>query len=601
MGAIFAILGDAGDPELVERLERMLARSPYRGEPEFLVEGPLAVGIQSMGWDASLADDGDWLVAFHGYIGNWAVLAAERGWRFRDGASNAEKIAVAFEDLGERLLAKLRGEWAVLIWDRRDQTLLASRDVIGCRPLFRQSFNGRTFVATEVRQVLAGSGAPLEIDIETFRRFLHVEPNRDRSSVRCVRQVPAGGSWGCNADHDTLRPRPFFRFGSSWPELSRVSLDEAAEVVRDRLVTAVARASADYPIGVALSGGLDSSTVWEIVNNIGPLEIRQHDIVALCLRFPDRNCDEGAFMESVLAYRPGPRVDIRLYTAMVLPCLDEAAAKVDTPFLASVISQLELARAAGANARSIILTGHGGDYAFQGDLRDLERAVLHEREPSAAWWAARLAVGQRILHVACRRLISRLTWRPPATMSPSKRGEEPAVTGILSDEARALWGGGDDALDEAGRRSMLEGLAIEQAGWSLTPWEQVTASFGVEIRHPFFDLDLLEAALSVPQKLHLARGFRKGLLRAAIGLNLPWKVRSRRGKTTLSEFVIEGLSGVRREPLRDGRPSGESPRMMRELPKFDAVFGEEFVYPLRLLIADLIRRGQRQDEPGSAK
>ena len=63
MGSIVAILGEAGDPELDERLQRMLERSPYRGEPEFLVEGPLAIGIQSMGWDASLHSAGNWLVA----------------------------------------------------------------------------------------------------------------------------------------------------------------------------------------------------------------------------------------------------------------------------------------------------------------------------------------------------------------------------------------------------------------------------------------------------------------------------------------------------------------------------------------------------------
>ena len=76
MGAILAILGEAGDPDLAERLQRMIARSPCRGKPEFLIEGPLAIGIQSMGWDASLTDDGNWLVAFHGYIGNWTELAA---------------------------------------------------------------------------------------------------------------------------------------------------------------------------------------------------------------------------------------------------------------------------------------------------------------------------------------------------------------------------------------------------------------------------------------------------------------------------------------------------------------------------------------------
>jgi len=594
MGAILAILSEAGDPELAERLQRMLARSPYRGEPEILVEGPLAIGIQSMGWDASLADDGNWLVAFHGYIGNWAELAAERGFRFPDGASNADRITASFEDLGDRLFAKLRGEWAVLIWDRREQALLAARDLIGCRPLFRQTFGGRAYFATEVRQVLAGSGAAPEIDLETFRRFLHIEPNRDRSSVRGVRQVPAGGLWDCDADRDAPRTEPFFRFGAEWPELGRVGLDEAAEVVRDRLETAVARASAARPMGVALSGGLDSSTVWGILSNLGTSETAETaglDIAALSLRYPGRDYDEGDYMEAVFTDRPGAVIGIRMLPAMVRPGLEEAAVRADTPYLANIIAQLELARAAGADGRTIILTGHGADCAFQGDLRDLEHAVLRGREPAAAWWAVRLVVGQRMLGSAGRRLIRLLARRSPAALSPSEQDSGQPASGGLSTEALALWGGAGEALSEAGRQSMLEDHAIEQAGVCVTPWEQVSAAFGVEVRHPLLDLDLLEAAFSVSQKLHLARGFRKGLLRVAAAPYLPEKVRSRRGKMSLSDFVVEGLSAGVREQVGNGGASGETTEILGGLEEIATGFGEAWVFPLHLLIVDLLRRG----------
>ena len=142
---------------------------------------------------------------------------------------------------------------------------------------------------------------------------------------------------------------------------------------------------------------------------------------------------------------------------------------------------------------------------------------------------------------------------------------------------------------------MLESLAIEQAGWHLTPWEQVSAAFGVEIRHPLLDLDLLEAALSVSQKLHLARGFRKGLLRVAAGSDLPGKIRSRRGKMVLSRFVIDGLSAGARGQLDAGGASSEGEKLIGGLEEIAAGFGEAFVFPLRLLIADLMRRGEGPD------
>ena len=138
MGAILAILGQGGDPELGVRLQRMSVRSPYRGRSETLIDGPLALGIQVRGSDSSLVDVGNWIVAFHGFVGNWRGVAAERGWQIEEEATDAAKIAIGFEDLEERLFAKLRGEWAALIWDRQRQTIVndldaAEQGVARCR------------------------------------------------------------------------------------------------------------------------------------------------------------------------------------------------------------------------------------------------------------------------------------------------------------------------------------------------------------------------------------------------------------------------------------------------------------------------------------
>jgi asparagine synthase (glutamine-hydrolysing) len=583
MGAILAILGESDDPELGQRLRRMLARSLHRGESKILVEGPLAIAVQSLGSDASLADVGNWQVAFHGYIGNWDELAAGRGWRFEEDATNADKVVVAFDDLGDHLFAKLRGEWAALIWNRRERTLLAARDVIGCRPLFVHRHGGRLYLATEVRQVLAGSGAPVEIDLETFRKFLHGEPNPDRSSIDGVSQVPAGTVWASDADSGGPQPEQFFRFGSEWRELSALGLHEAAEVVRSRLERAVSRTLADRPMCIALSGGLDSSVLWGFVSSLHSEEIARPDIAALCLRYPGRNDDEGDFMDAVLDRWPGPRTDIQLHPHVVMPCLEDAAARADTPYLANIVGQLELARGAEHEGRRIILSGHGGDLAFQGHFLDLERAVLRKRQPTAVWWTVRLAVRQGMMGGAFRQLIRRLTRRTTSMSRFSEQSGEVSASGNLSAEARALWGGDGVATGEAGRRSMLEELAVERAGGVLTPWEQVSASFGVETRHPLLDLDLLEAALSVPQMLHLSHGFRKGLLRLAARSYLPEKVRSRRGKMSLTGFIREGLESGSCGPLDANK---EISGGMEEVA---AGFDDEFVLPLRLLVADLLR------------
>ena len=106
MGAILAILGDTTDPELARRLEDMIARSPHRGTPKRHVENGFALATISLGWDSSLAAVGDRVTAFHGWIGNWPELASEHGLQWTADDSDAAKMAVAYEALGEAPAAK---------------------------------------------------------------------------------------------------------------------------------------------------------------------------------------------------------------------------------------------------------------------------------------------------------------------------------------------------------------------------------------------------------------------------------------------------------------------------------------------------------------
>ncbi len=269
MGAVFAILGEASDPDLGDCLQRMLARSPYRGKPEFLVEGPLAIGIQSLGSDASLANAGNWLVAFHGYVGNWAELAAERGWRFGDGASNADRIAVGYEDLGERLFAKLRGEWALLIWNRRERVLIAARDVVGCRPLFMHRYGGRLFLATEIRQVLAGSGAELSCNPGAAADYHLVRyPEAGRTVFEGVERMPGGVARTFKADGSGAATRYIDFWRPPQVPRGKRNFGDLVDELRGLLDTAVKRAIPDIGAGVSLSGGMDSSSVWATLVSI---------------------------------------------------------------------------------------------------------------------------------------------------------------------------------------------------------------------------------------------------------------------------------------------------------------------------------------------
>ena len=363
MGAIFAILGEGGDPELAERLQRMLARSPHRGAPEFLVEGPLAIGIQNMGWDASLADAGNWLVAFHGYIGNWAELAAERGWRFPDGASNAAKIAVAFEDLADRLFARLRGEWAVLIWDRREQTLLAARDVIGCRPLFMHQHGARLFLATEIRQVMAGSGVEARCNPAAAADVHLVRfPEAGRTVFQGVERVAGGVARVFRADGSRPAPRDVEFWRPPPVDRSERDTEDLVEEVRGLLDTAVKRAAPNTGAGVSLSGGMDSSSVWgTLALLVGSDALRSGKFRPYSNVYPGLPCDETPFIRSILESTKvkGALVDTSVVAASEY--LDNLCRRLDQPHLPNALPVELVCEAAGADGHRVLMTGLGGD------------------------------------------------------------------------------------------------------------------------------------------------------------------------------------------------------------------------------------------------
>jgi hypothetical protein len=126
VGSVLAVIGDPGDPALEPRLLSMAARSPYRGATVSHVERGIALAVQARGTDASLAVGRQLIVAFHGYVGNWREVAEQLG-QARDHGSMADRIARAFEQVGTRLLPWLRGEYALVVCDRRQGSVLAAR------------------------------------------------------------------------------------------------------------------------------------------------------------------------------------------------------------------------------------------------------------------------------------------------------------------------------------------------------------------------------------------------------------------------------------------------------------------------------------------
>lgn len=560
MGAILAIIGEAQGRLLGEQMQRMVACSPYRGQPEALVEQGIEMAVMSRGGDASIAAHGNWIVAIQGFVGNWAEVASACHARFEPGWTSGQKLAVAFDALGERALGSLRGEFAVLAFSRRERELHAARDVPGTRPLFWAHHKGQTFLGTEVRQILAGAEMRPGLDVGAWARLVLTEALPPPSTLFTgVNAVPAGhivrfhidggaacvGSrpfWVLRSAGGSLSPRP-----ARWPQL--------AEGLRERIAVAVRRSVPDSPYAVALSGGMDSSSIWAML----PAGDKEHGsgpgrAAAVSMVFPGIACDESPYVDANLRKSGAIGVTIRVGAVPGRDWLEEALASVDSVFAVNFCFVDMLARACRQNGRSVLLRGDGGDHFLDanagGDL------------------ASRLALSP---HRLVRAIVGAYRGGPGPGASvfrdiiarPWRHASRDGVNALRSRVGRALGRGGvawrvvEQARRGARRALELHGRDLVQAGarfglggsWlearlesfasdvDAIPREQRAAQFGLELRRPLADLDLLQFVHEVPEWAWVTGHQYKSLFRAALGDMLPQQIRQRVHVTTFESYL----------------------------------------------------------------
>lgn len=208
-------------------------------------------------------DSSVWVV-FNGEIYNHAEIRAELerigGHKWKTDHSDTEVILHAFEEWGIACLHRFRGMFAIALWDGRRRELWLVRDRIGIKPLYYSVHHGRITFASEIKALLQDPQQERVVDEEALYHFLSfLTTPSPQTLFRGIRKLP-GGTWlRIREDGDLQESRYWDVFDHTQP-LVNSSEEEIAERVVDELRTAVRlRKVSDVPVGVFLSGGIDSS------------------------------------------------------------------------------------------------------------------------------------------------------------------------------------------------------------------------------------------------------------------------------------------------------------------------------------------------------
>lgn len=474
-----------------------------------------------------------------------------RGHRLRT-RSDSEILVHLYEEQGAGMLDGLVGEFAFVLFDQRAGRILAGRDRFGIKPLLWAEQGGRLLFASEAKGLFALGVRP-EWDLHgVFHTVAHQYLPPARTLFQGITALPPG----CGFAASLGAPGRVFRYhrlsvpASLAPADPRAARDE----VRAHLTTAVnQRLRAEVPVGVYLSGGVDSAAVLALAAAApapGPAALRAFGVV-----FDVAPYDEGAAAQAMAAHVGVPFTPVPVSQADLVTGLPAAVRFAEGLAInGQLVAKHHLARAARAGGVVAVLTGEGADEAFLGypHLRlDYLGAAAERAEDGITRGLMIPGAGPL---PALAPVAARLGFVPTFLQAKAAFGERLAA--LLHPGVRSgLPGVFDRLLDALGETEPLPDPAaapvtvaawlwtrLALAGYILrTLGDGTEMAAGIEGRTPFLDHRLFACALRLPVALRIAAGGReKAVLRDAVADLLPPEVTARPKQPFLAPPVLAG-------------------------------------------------------------
>jgi asparagine synthase (glutamine-hydrolysing) len=308
-------------------------------------------------------EDGSLWIVCNGEIYNYQELRTQleaKGHRFRS-HSDIETLLHLYEDLGSECVTRANGMFAAAIWDAKAQTLFLARDRLGKKPLYYRATPSQILFGSEVKALLEHPACPRELDLASLSKYLAYEYVPSPHCIfKGIQKLPAGHYLTWKQGQTRLHQYWDLKFSEpakvpTEAETAKELLVRLKEAVRLRLIS-------DVPLGVFLSGGIDSSAVVAMMAELRPAS----QIKTFAIGFAERSFDESNFARGVAQFFGTDHHEQILQSRALVDVLPEVAGFLDEPFGdASVIPTYLLSRFARQHV-TVALGGDGGDELFAG-------------------------------------------------------------------------------------------------------------------------------------------------------------------------------------------------------------------------------------------
>ncbi len=563
------------DPDLIQRMTDLIAHRGPDGEGQH-VTGPIGMGHRRLsiidlntGSQPMCNEDGTVWVVFNGEIYNYQSLRTElkaKNHTFKS-ATDTEVIVHLYEELGEECLLRLQGMFAFAIWDENKQKLLLARDRVGIKPLYYTDTGTALLFASEIKSLLVDTSVARKINARGVDRFLtyYYLPGNETLFDNIYKLDP--GHYLTVSNGQIKKSQYWdlqFSISPRWEKY-----DDAVEALRDLLQRSVKdHMISDVPVGVLLSGGVDSTGVLRYATEQSDQPIHTFTVGFDGEAFPD----ERPYAQLAAQHYGTIHQEITITAADFCDFLPKYIWHMEEPVCEPPAFALYLvSRLARESSVKVLLSGEGGDEAFGGYNK--YRNLLALEGLKSAFGPARGALRfgvEALAHLGWKRIekysnlinLPLMQYYLSCTATPNtpfNRQKHNLYNKDFIDflEPRVSDGPTRRLFEKTGGLPLLhQMLYVDTKSWLpddlLVKADKMTMATSVELRVPLLDSRILEFSASLPPHFKVRGLTTKRILKDALKDSVPRAILKRKKtgfpvpydrwlKNEMKDFVAETL------------------------------------------------------------
>ncbi|MEI6887558.1 MAG: asparagine synthase (glutamine-hydrolyzing) [bacterium] len=488
----------------------------------------LSIIDPNSGWQPIYNKDKSVCIVFNGEIYNYQEVWKELqtlGYQFSTDHSDTETILHGYEEWGVNVLDKLKGMFAFAIWDLRIKKLFIARDPLGIKPLYYFNENGQFIFGSEIKALLVTNLIHREYDEETLMKFLmfRVHDSTEQTFFKGIKRLQPGcymivGETGVDEIKKYWNPKfnPNFKSEKTDDEYAKEFYDIYKSTIKRHIIS-------DVPVGVSLSGGLDSSGVVSVMKELmleGSDLHTSGNLYTFSALYPGKSIDESKYINEVEKY-------VNSTPIYVYPNLDEFWQEInewiitqEEPTISSAPYAYYSVYRKASEYVKVMLSGNGGDELLAGYLpyfKSYATSAINQNEyiPLARELVKSFGIYGKYLGDL---VLSKL----------SSKTNLLSMNDFLLEE-RKKYKYNYKASDNLNERLFND--VTQYSTPNLLRYEDKNSmAFSIESRVPFLDSDLVEYIFNLPIDQKIKNGYTRYVYRNAMKGHMPELNRLRKSK-----------------------------------------------------------------------